>query len=153
MARYDEDKEQTITLPEPTMTSLFEEISQVLSTTQPKDYPSQLPGNINGATNKFIGLINFNQDWSERPRMNRANTGWVWPFRLKIILLLEKYIYSDDLLRDTIDSAKLVGVDWRGDDFNELVSVINEHEKMNEIGVEVYRKQAIEKMKNLNFAK
>jgi len=103
------------------------------------------------AANKFIGLIKFRQEWNEKPKMNAANTVWVWPFKTKILLLLEKYMKADDLLRDTIDSAKLMGVDWRGDSFEELVNVMNEHEIMNRVGVAEYRKQAIKKMKALNM--
>ncbi len=153
MAKFNEDKKDIPNAPEPTMKGLFEEITQIIQTTPPKRYPKQLPANSHEAANKFIGLIKFRQIWSEKPRMNDGGNIWIWPFRVRVILLLEKYLTADDLLRDTIDSAKEVGVDWRGDDFYSLVDVIGEHEKMNKMGVKAYRKQAIEKMKNLKLGK
>jgi len=146
-----EDKEEYVVSPEPTMKGLFDELTQIIAQTHPRNYPKQFSANSHEAANKFIGLIKFKQIWSEKPKMNAAGNIWVWPFRSRIILLLEKYIYTDDLLRDTIDSAKEMGVDWRGDDFIELVNVMNEHEIMNKIGVKEYRKQAIAKMKSLNM--
>jgi len=146
-----EDKNEFIVSPEPTVRELFEEIVQFIAQIPPKSYPKQFSGNANEAANKFIGLISCRQIWSEKPRMNAGGNIWIWPFRVRVIMLLEKYIYSDDLLRDTIDSAKEMGVDWRGDDFIELVNVMNEHEIMNKIGVKEYRKQAIQKMKSLSL--
>ena len=146
-----EDKNEFIVSPEPTMQGLFSEIVQLLSKTGNKRYPKQLPANSHEAANKFIGLISFRQIWSEKPRMNAGGNIWIWPFRVRVILLLEKYLTADDLLRDTIDSAKEVGADWRGDDFYSLVDVIGEHDAMNKIGVKAYRKQAVEKMKSLKL--
>lgn len=146
-----EDEKEYIASPEPTLKGLFDELTQIIAQTPPRRYPKQFSANSHEAANKFIGLIKFQQVWSEKPRMNAVGNIWIWPFRIRIILLLEKYIRADDLLRDTIDSAKEMGADWRGDDFIELVNVMNEHEIMNKIGVKEYRKQTIQKMKELNF--
>ncbi|MCK4820453.1 hypothetical protein KA005_32110, partial [bacterium] len=136
-----ENKNEFVVLPEPTMQGLFAEIVQIISQIHPKKYPSQLPANSHEAGNKFIGLISFKQGMFERTRMNEDGNLWLWPFKTRILMLLDKYIHIDDLLRDTIDSAKLMGVDWRGDDFNGLVDVMNEHEIMNKTGVKEYRKE------------
>jgi len=150
MARFTEEKAVAIQS-EPTMKELFEEITQIIQGTPPRDYPKQFSANAHEAANHFIGLIKFQPAWSEKPRMGANGSTWLWPFRSRIIMLLQKYIYADDLLRDTIDSAREMGVDWRGDDFIELVNVMNEHEIMNKIGVKEYRKQAIAKMKSLRI--
>lgn len=137
--------------PQPTLRELFNEIETRIRTLHAHRHPKQLPQNSHLAAERFIKLINFKPTPFERPTKGENSTVWVWPFRDRVLLLLEKYINSHDLLRDTIDSAVLVGVDWRGDDYIELVNVINEHELMNKIGVKEYRKQAIKKMKSLNF--
>lgn len=148
-----EDNEEYVVLPEPTMQGLFSEIVQIISKVHPKKYPKQLPTNAHDAGNKFIGLIQYRQIWSEKPRMNAGGNIWIWPFRVRVLMLLDKYLTADDLLRDTIDSAKIAGVDWRGDDFNGLVLVVNEHERMDKIGLVGYRKEAKEKIKNLSLGK
>jgi len=144
-----ENENEYIASPMPTIRELFEEITQTIQRLHANRYPNQLPANSHDAANKFIGLIKFKPSQFEKPFRREGSVIWTWDFKTRILLLLEKYIYSDDLLRDTIDSAKLIGVDWRGDDFEELVNVMNEHEEMNRIGVKEYRKQTIKKMKNL----
>jgi len=150
--KYTKETDSDFTvLPAPTLRELFNEIVQTIGQIPSKKYPKQLSTNSHDAANKFIGLIKFHQEWTEKPRMDKDSRYWIWPFKVKTLLLLEKYIHSDDLLRDTIESARLIGVDWRGDSFEELVGVMNEHEIMNKIGVKEYRKQAIAKMKSLNM--
>ena len=152
MAEFNSKKEVEVQS-EPVVRELFAEIVQIISKIHPKSYPKQLPSNSHEAGNKFIGLIDFRQGWTEKPRMNQGGNVWVWPFRVRVLMLLDKYINADDLLRDTIDSAVLIGIDWRGDEFNNLVDLIGEHEIMNKIGVKEYRKETIKKMKAMELRK
>ena len=87
MVKYVDEKTVVIQS-EPTMKGLFDELTQIIAETHPRDYPKQFSANSHEAANKFIGLIRFRQEWSEKPRMNNAGNSCVWPFRNRLIGLM-----------------------------------------------------------------
>jgi len=89
----------------------------------------------------------------ERSRMT-AMTGssgnrWDYPYRSRVIPCVQKYctLTPDD--RKFIKAAREDGVFWRGDDMDFFHTVYDETMKMREVGIETYRKKALESMKKV----
>ena len=86
----------------------------------------------------------------EAPRKVQAKSGgflWQWPYRDRVLFCLRKFKSLPEVEQQTIISARKDKIYWRGDDLDFFMRVIEETEKMREMGIDKYKAQA---MKQLN---
>lgn len=102
----------------------------------------------------FMGLIEPHQP-EEAPRVITVGGErvWSWPYEVRVISLLKKYLKADHSFQETITAARADNIYWRGDDREQFNMIINETERMRSMGVVAYRKEVKEKMRNFKMGK
>lgn len=83
-------------------------------------------------------------------RSDKSKSGgslWQWPYRDRVLFCLRKFKSLPEVEQQTIISARKDKIYWRGDDLDFFMRVIEETEKMREMGIDKYKAQA---MKQLN---
>ncbi len=136
---YDRSKKDTVefTKPCPTMTTLRTELEYMLR----------------GTGHNEIWWLNMieQQKSHENPRKVSGKSGeyWAWSYSDRVKNLLSKFLRADKKLRIIIQAAREDKTYWRGDDYNIFINIINETEKMREIGIKKYKEETQKNMKLL----
>lgn len=101
----------------------------------------------------FIETICLHERPWERPHRAACSGSegyrWEYPYRNRIIHSLAEYLGLDEKKRKLIHAGAEDGVKWGGEPPDLFVSVVSETLTMREVGVEGYRKQVFDKMRNL----
>lgn len=72
---------------------------------------------------------------------------FVWPYAERVKYLLLKFLSSDHRLQNLIVAAREDNIFWRGDEFDEFVTLIDQYEKMRSMPKGKYRKQSFREMR------
>ena len=83
---------------------------------------------------------------------NKHGKSWQWPYADRVKHLLHKYLVAPLDLQQLVVAAREDGIYWRGDDYLFFVCVIDETEKMRDLGLDEYRRQVRASMGRLNLA-
>lgn len=135
----------------PEMADAVDIIMREIRQCRRKRHPQQ-PKDPRLAADWFIGLFekNSKSDAPQKvPTRNGDSYHWVWPYLAFCRTLTNIFLHTDKVHQDLIIGAREEGIRWRGENFEELTKLIPEFHKMWDMGVEAYRKEAIEKMKIL----
>lgn len=68
---------------------------------------------------------------------------WVWPYRDRVMALTRKFLRAQVRLQNLVINSAAEGIYWRGDSFEDFKTIIAEAKKMESIGIESYKKNAI----------
>ena len=125
----------------PNMQDLTSELMNVLA----KNRTSiKLPGAPIDAVDKFIYLM---ENPKHNERLRKTEKGYKWPYAVKMKQLLTQFLNESSGLQNLIVQAREKNVYWRGDQLESFKGVIEQTEKMREMGVKKYKANAIAGMK------
>ena len=94
----------------------------------------------------FLKLIRSPQP-EEAPKLvySKGSDVWVWPYEIRVLYLFKKYMGSTHDFQQFIIAARHDGIDWLGDEPTSFYRVVEEHERMKEMGAEKYHAETTEK--------
>jgi len=148
MAEFGNKKDnQSQFVQQPTFHGLESELLAMVEShrnSKKKHYPDCVPANPIDAVQWFIKLMP-GQKYDEALRELTSKKGakyWLWPYADRLKFLVKKFFSVDDELRSLVIAARQDRIEWRGDELEFFVMVIEETEEMHRIGVDAYRKQA-----------
>lgn len=136
----------------PTIHGLESELAQIIEShlnSRRKAYPQGVPRDSAEAVQWFTKLF-AGQKHNEAVRQLSTRNGkkyWIWPYADRLKYLTKKFFMAEQELRELIIAARQDRIEWRGDDFDFFVRVIDETEKMRGMGIDAYRKHAISEMR------
>jgi len=136
----------------PILADLEADMVQVLRTSS-SDHPTHgIPKDENAAIDWFMRLVEP-EHRTERPQeiRNKSGQSWRWTYADRVLYLLRKYLVAPLELQQLVVAAREDGIFWRGDDYPFFVCVIDETEKMRDLGLVEYRRQARAAMGSLNL--
>ena len=119
------------------------------------DHPVHaMPQQGDHAVEWFLNLVEP-QHRTERPKeqSSRKKDGgtWLWPYAERAKYLLRKYLEAPIKLQQVVVAAREDKIFWRGEDYPFFVCVIDDTEKMRELGIVEYRRQARAEMGRLDL--
>ena len=138
----------------PTLNQLKADMRAAIARVPPDRWPERMPVEPDRAVDWFLRLVEPHHK-TESPgylpsRFKQRNT-WQWPYRERIMYQLRKYLAAPQELQQLIVAAREDKIYWRGDDYPSFVCVIDETEKMRELGVADYRRKARAAMGRVNL--
>jgi hypothetical protein len=131
------------TMPKPGFAELTNDLKRMLGQVQPDKWPAMMPVEHGSAAAWFIRIVGSEHE-AERPYQRSYRTGvvsWIWPYADRVKVLLHKFLKADPLLQQTIVAAAEDNIRWHGHDLDHFMHLINEVERMREVGVTAYRCQ------------
>lgn len=139
----------------PTVQDVKNEVIAILN--QRKEGGIHLPDIMDNqpikAADWLLGLFEgHGKNESPFPRTGKNGKFWCWPYAERITRLTKQFLNLDSDFHSLIVAARQDRVGWRGEGKAEFYSVINETARMRKIGLEEYRKEAVKKMKKMNFS-
>lgn len=142
--------------PPPSLDGLKAELAEDLQHVNPNAWPDMMPGDPTMAVDWFIDLV-APEHKTERPAQvvsrkdNSQAYRWQWPYEDRLRYLLRAFICAKPKLQRMVVVAREDGVYWRGDGYDEFMRVIDETERMRSMDPQAYRREAIQKLKNLEL--
>lgn len=106
--------------------------------------PPVAPQDHGKAVQWFIRIVEKPSD-EEREHTKFTKNGdpySVWPYADRVTRLLCKFITLSQNYQEYIVAAQEDGIHWRGEDFDMFQRIVEEKEKMREMGINEYRIQA-----------
>lgn len=144
----------TASNPRPSLAELKIDMRSILDAARMEHPAHALPTNGDQAVEWFLNLIEP-EHRTERPKeqSSRKKDGgtWLWPYAERVKYLLRIYLAAPRELQQVVVAARDDNIFWRGDDYPFFISVIDETEKMRELGFVEYRRQARAAMGRLNL--
>ena len=140
---------------EPTMEDLRQNLISMVEKLPGAMYPDQFPKNLGRAADYFLTLVE-KQHHFQKPKQIKDKEGvwsgrWAWDYRAQVLSLFIIYIATPEKLKVMIDGGAELGLDWRGENYDEYVGVFVEFEKMKKVGIKAYRAEAIKGMKRMKI--
>jgi len=119
------------------------------------DHPAHaMPTHAETAVAWFLNLVEP-EHRTERPQQvsgrGKQASSWRWPYAERVQYLMRVYLGAPIELQQLVVAAREDGIFWRGDDYVFFVRVIDETEKMRELGLDEYRRQSRKAMGRLNL--
>ena len=71
------------------------------------------------------------------------------PYTERASYLLKKFLKLKPIDQQLVIGAAEDGISWRGDDMGMFRTIINEHGRMQDMGIEAYRKEALKAVKRV----
>lgn len=139
----------------PTVADLDDALVAVVQQGFAKRVPRGMPPAPRDAVRWLIRFLLEAQDRTEAPKQITVGNGkdtrteWRWPYLERCVYISGKFfaLSADD--QQYVLAAREDGIPWRGDDMDFFRRVVEEHMRMQEIGAEVYRKEALARMKTM----
>lgn len=117
--------------------------------------PAGMPASPEDAARWMIAKVLEKHQPEEKPALvtflkgkDSAQT-WRWPYLTRIKIQTRQFLHLSPDYQRYIIAAKEDGIPWRGDEEWFFRKVVAEHQRMMEIGVDAYRKEAMAKMRGL----
>lgn len=117
-----------------------------------RPWPHAMPMYAQDAVEWFLSLIEPPDPFTDRPRWIATHNGggfWQEPYVDRVIACLKRYLNADEGLQRTIVAAREDDIPWRGDDERVFRLVIEETERMREMGRDAYREAGRRKFRAL----
>lgn len=122
---------------------------------RPEGMPS---GNLEAAKWMLSHVLEKHQP-EEAPQLKNKTDGrgdsaiekwfWVWPYLTRIKIQTLQFLHLSPDYQRYVIAAHEDGIPWRGDEEWFFRKAVAEHQRIIEVGVEAYRKEALAKMRGL----
>ena len=128
--------------------------------------PEQMPTDNRDAARWLLARVIDRHHPEEAPELKSKTLGsgdratvkwfWVWPYLTRIKIQSHQFLRLSPDFQRYIIAAREDGIPWRGEDesllpdgTNMFRRVVAEHQRMQEVGPEAYRKEAMAKMRGI----
>ena len=129
---------------------ITETLGKILRSYQMRKHhlPACMPQDVDQAAQFWIGMQEAPNEQFESPRRTGTKDGgstWDCPYHARLGLTLRVFLKLKHEDQKIIIACREDGVFWRGDDIDFLLKVAHETARMHEIGIESYRREAMDK--------
>ena len=143
---YESDEKRQVSAPP----HILDTLSKILRSYQMRKHhlPACMPQDVDQAAQFWIGMQEAPNEQFESPRRTGTKDGgstWDCPYHARLSLTLRAFLSLKPEQHKIIIACREDDVFWRGDDIDFLLKVAHETARMHEIGIESYRREALDK--------
>lgn len=136
----------------PTLEDLDSDLAQIAGLVPTERRPAGMPPGPQDAARWLRSHIFEPPQRDEAPKQITCRDGstiWRWGYRDRCVVLARAFFALDAAAQSYILAAREDGIPWRGDDLPVFQRIVEEAMRMQEIGADAYRKEALARMRTM----